>query len=160
MLKRRAAILAILAAAILTATAAMLPPAIAQVTPISAARLAGAWSIVSYHDGAAMVSSADVFGKPGIIIFRDGQLDGTPGCGSLIGHYSIIDGAIAIHAGTLLTGNCYVQRDGRAVNLLDDSERVTHALNRVHAVKANGDDLVLHAADGTVVAMLAPRSQP
>ena len=154
MLRRLTAILVILAA-----LAATLPSVVAQVAPLSPTRLEGVWNIVSYHDGAAIVSPADVFGKPGWVIFRDdGHLDGTPGCGSLVGDYSIGDGAITIRAGTFLTGSCFGLRDGNRVDLFNDSTHVTDAFNRANTANAKGDELVLHAADGTVMATLAPRN--
>lgn len=116
-----------------------------------------AWTIDTYYDGSALVSSSDVFPTPGWITFSDGNLEGTPGCGGLIGHYRANDPAIVIQAGVLLTGSCISNRAGGPVNLLDDSRRVTQALSRTQAIASSGSQLILHDANGATLATLSPR---
>ncbi len=153
-----AAVAAIVVAMLFSATAQ--PEQIPHIAPSTAPAeilSRNAWTIETYHDGSALVSSSDIFPKPGWVTFSDGNLGGSPGCGSLIGMYHKRDPAIAIQAGALLTGSCLSNRGGKPVDLLEDSRRVTEALSRTHTIASSGARLILQDGDGATMVTLSPR---
>lgn len=117
------------------------------------------WTIVAYRDGGGLVGSADRFSRPGWIYLGGNDLGGTPGCGSLIGSYRISGLSIAVESGALLTGNCLGFRDGDSVNFLNDSNKVTAALNLATSIERRGDEVLLKDADGVTMIVLTPADE-
>lgn len=75
----------------------------ACVTPGAAPLEGTLWRIVSYTD-ASGVAVAPV--APARIAFADGEIEGSPGCGSFVGEYRHDGATVVINAGAILTGGC------------------------------------------------------
>ena len=86
---------------------------------------------------------------PAEITFRSGHIDGSAGCGALVGDYKLSDGHLTIHAHFALAGLCF-----------EDSSRqndgVIRDLNRVTQMKRRNETMLLLDVGSDVEIVLVP----
>jgi hypothetical protein len=110
------------------------------------------WSIESYFDGTSLLDTAGLFTPPLMprISFIHGSLYGSPGCGGLVGRYSLRGPQVTIHAGYILDGFCYP----RDIAL---SDRVREALDGERSMQRTGGGFELRDNQGQVRIILTPK---
>jgi heat shock protein HslJ len=106
------------------------------------------WTIASYFDGKRLTSLRLDRGASAEIAFIHGVVEGTPGCGALIGSYELRDQKLVINAGVLLRGHC----PGGA---FEQSKSVTEALNGDRFVEIAGHLAYLRDDRGSVRIVLS-----
>ena len=104
------------------------------------------WSIERYYDGANLVPAI----ATSRIVFVNGRVEGTPGCGSLIASYTLSATRLSVASFGLVLGGYCVDA------LLSQSKGITKLLSGELTIERDGQRLVLRNADGVVQVVLGP----
>ncbi len=86
---------------------------------------------------------------PSDITFRGGHINGSAGCGALVGDYKLSGGHLTIHADFLLAGLCF--QDSSRQN-----DAVIRALTRVTQMGRKNETMLLLDVGGHVEVVLVP----
>jgi len=105
------------------------------------------WIIASYFDGNSLIDSRETAS----IAFVNGRVQGTGICGPFGGDYYVVNGAVRIHAETVLSdGPCF------EVNLRE-AQAILDALNAgERRIEQRPNQLVLRDTAGAVQVVLTP----
>ncbi len=96
------------------------------------------WTLESFFDGQSLRSTAAAFGPPNPIIFVEGMIQGSPGCGALTGEYSLSADRIRMtDVGYFLAGVCFNRRNPHAP-LFQFSDEIVDALNGERTIVRDG----------------------
>jgi hypothetical protein len=117
------------------------------------------WIVVEYFDGRSLVRTERRRFHPGSwpIVFMHGSLHGSPGCGALVGGYTMIGLRMTIEAGAILTGNCTIRDErGVSIDMFRAGFPLVEALNRVRSIKREDARFLLLDTNGRTQLVLAP----
>lgn len=102
------------------------------------------WSVERYDDGANLLPAI----ATSRIVFVNGRIEGTPGCGSLIASYILTGTRLSVaSSGLVLGGYC-------ADAPLSQSKGITKLLSGELTIERDGQHLVLRNADGVIQMVL------
>lgn len=110
------------------------------------------WNIARVRgNGAQMVDKDGLVETkvPAEILFLNGRVSGSPGCGGWVGMYELKNGFLTVHASWALAGLC----SGEA---FAQNDLVVPAFNETLRVEVKGDQITLRDKDGNEEVLLVP----
>ena len=87
--------------------------------------------------------------EPAEILFLNGRVDGSPGCGGWAGTYELKDGRLELRAGMMLAGLCFGE-------MAAEGSMVQAAFKGDLRPEQRGDQILLREADGNARILLVP----
>jgi heat shock protein HslJ len=110
------------------------------------------WRIAKYHGEEGVLPQKEDLNETkdqADIIFMNGRIYGSPGCGSFTGTYTLVGGRVTSDVGLTLAGFCYSQQ------FVQDNE-VGKALKGERRIKKDGQDILLYDKSGKAMILLVP----